>query len=173
MKNLSIDEITPVHINRVIDKLLRRTPSEANHAIGVIRKFFSWTKERVMLKYSPCDGMKMPARKNSRDRFLDDEELSQVFETARTTGYPYGNLVQLLLLTGQRRSEIVGLKWSWIDDVQKTITFPKDFTKTGVIHTIPLTPMMEAVFNSTDCVSDQVFPAEGKSSGYVFRIFKM
>ena len=124
-ENIPIDEITPAHINRVIDKLLRRTPSEANHAFGVIRKFFSWTKERGMLAYSPCDGMKMPARKNSRDRFLDDEELAQVFATARSTGYPYGNLVQLLLLTGQRRSEIVGLKWSWIDDVQKPSPSPK------------------------------------------------
>ena len=88
LKNLPLEEITPRHITRVLDRLVRRTPSEANHAFGVIRKFFSWTKERGYLPHSPCDGMKMPARKRSRDRFLDDAELADVWNTARTTGHP-------------------------------------------------------------------------------------
>ena len=164
LKNMALDDIDQRHITRVVDRLLK-TPSEANHAFGVIRKFFSWTRERGYLKHSPCDGMKMPARKNNRDRYLNDEELAQVFTTAKATGHPYGTLVQLLLLTGQRRSEIVGCQWNWIDASAKTITFPRDFTKTGVIHTIPLTPMAEAVLETIPRLNDHLYPAHGKSTG--------
>ncbi len=164
-KNLPLEEIRTRHITRVLDRLVRKTPSEANHAFGVIRKFFSWTKERGYLQHSPCEGMKMPARKKSRDRFLNDNELAQVWSTAIATGHPYGALVQLLLLTGQRRSEIVGLRWDWIDEGQKTITFPKDFTKTGVIHTIPLTATMAKVIDTIPRMKDHLFPAEGKATG--------
>jgi len=165
LQNFPLEEITPHHINRILDRLLRRTPSEANHAFGVIRKFFSWTRERGYLATTPCDGMKIPARKKSRDRFLDDDELGQAFYTAGATGHPYGTLVQLLLLTGQRRFEIIGLRWDWIDDGQRTITFPKDFTKTGVIHTIPLTPMMEAVFDTVPRLDEFLFSSRGDTPG--------
>jgi len=163
-KNISLEEIDTSHINRSIDRLLK-TPSEANHAFGVIRKFFSWTRERGYIKHSPCEGMKMPAKRNSRDRYLNDDELRKVWETANLVGHPYGTLVNLLLLTGQRRSEIVGLKWSWIDEKEKTLTFPKDFTKTGVIHTIPLTPMMMDVFETIPRLNDHLYPAYGRTKG--------
>jgi integrase len=51
-----------------------------------------------------------PAPKNKRDRVLTDEELVAVWYAARDIGYPYGDMIRLLLVTGQRRSEVARLR---------------------------------------------------------------
>ena len=50
----------------------------------------------------------------------------------------YGRIVQLLLLTGCRRDEIGGLRWSEVDLKARTITLPGERTKNGRPHVIPL-----------------------------------
>jgi hypothetical protein len=47
----------------------------------------------------------LPAKEVARDRVLDDDELDQVILAARKIGGPYGGIVELLALTGQRREE--------------------------------------------------------------------
>jgi integrase len=41
---------------------------------------------------------------------LNDTELTQVILAARKIGGPYGAIVELLALTGQRREEVAGLQ---------------------------------------------------------------
>jgi integrase len=57
-------------------------------------------------------------------RVLKPEELVNVWRSAEVEGYPYGTVVQLLILTGQRRGEIAQLRWSWIKEKDMTITLP-------------------------------------------------
>jgi integrase len=45
----------------------------------------------------------------------------------------------LLLFTGMRRQETLALRWADIDFSQKTLTVPRDKSKTGREHTLPLT----------------------------------
>jgi integrase len=51
----------------------------------------------------------------------------------------YGRILRLILLTGCRREEIGGLKWSEIDLEARTITLPVDRTKNHQAHVVPLT----------------------------------
>ena len=50
----------------------------------------------------------------------------------------YGHILRLLLLTGCRREEIGGLRWSEIDTEARTITLPRDRTKNGQEYVVPL-----------------------------------
>jgi hypothetical protein len=68
-----------------------------------------------MLKTSPCLGVKPPAAERSRDRVLTDAELHNVWLAAGKIGGPFGALVQLLALTGQRRDEVAQMEWAVID----------------------------------------------------------
>ena len=45
--------------------------------------------------------------------------------------------MELLALTGQRRSEIGALKWQWIDTTNQTITLPSSITKNKREHKLP------------------------------------
>ena len=62
-----------------------------------------------MIAVSPCDRIKaaeLHGAPVARDRVLNDEEIRAVWHAAEAMDYPYKQLVQLLLLTGQRRDEI-------------------------------------------------------------------
>ena len=51
----------------------------------------------------------------ARERILGDDELRKVWKVADGEFYPFGALIQLLLLTGARKSEVAGMRWAEID----------------------------------------------------------
>jgi integrase len=69
---------------------------------------------------------------------LDDQELAQVTIAARKMGGPYGGIVQLLVLTGQRREEVARLTWQELDLQQGVWTIPKSRTKNAKGHVVHL-----------------------------------
>lgn len=133
-------------VNTIIDTLLHK-PTEANHAFQVIRCFFRWAVRRRYLQHSPCEGMQAPSRYVPRDRVLTDEELLTVFVRARD-GSIFGQIVQLCILTGQRRSEIGALRGEYIDRKARTITLPASVTKNRRQHTFPYGEMVAEMLAS-------------------------
>src|SRR3981189_1878972 len=83
----------------------RGAPVAANKALKAIKTFFRWCVGRAVLDRSPADGVPLPTKEVARDRVLSDDELARVIAAARQLGGPYGGIVELLALTGQRREE--------------------------------------------------------------------
>ncbi|MGF1610373.1 MAG: tyrosine-type recombinase/integrase [Kiloniellales bacterium] len=129
-------DITQYDIMRRVQKL-SKTPAEQNYAFAAIKIFFRWAKRNNYIDHNPLADLPMPAAKKSRDRVLAPVELAEVYRKALAYGYPFGPIVALLVLTGQRRGEIGGLKWSWIDRQAQTITLPAGFAKNKREHTFP------------------------------------
>jgi integrase len=96
-----------------------------------IKQFLRWCVGRAVLDQSPAEGIPLPAKTTARDRVLDDDELARVIVAARQIGDPYGGIVELLALTGQRREEVAQLTWEEIDFSQRIWTIPKSRTKNG------------------------------------------
>jgi integrase len=76
---------------------------------------------------------------------LDDKELRKVWLAADELGHPYGGIVKLLILTGQRRNEIAGLRRSEVDMDERVLHLPPARTKNGLAHDIPLSAPAQAV----------------------------
>lgn len=133
-----LTDIADEDIGDIIDDLLN-TPSEANHAFKEARTFFRWAAKppRRYVPYSPLQGMEMPAREYRRRRVLNDAELVSVWRAALRKGYPYGTIMQLLILMGQRRGETVWLHHAWINERERLITIPPEHTKNSLEHTFP------------------------------------
>jgi integrase len=108
--------------------------------------------------------MKMPARYVPRQRVLTDEELRQVWLTAENAGYPFGTIVRLLILTGQRTGEINSLRFEFIDGDNLTITFPE--TKNGRLHTVPYGPLLMRVLKEVPQKSRYLFPGRDPAKPY-------
>lgn len=167
-----IAAVTKADVLEVLDAILARgAPSAAIHAYAVIRKFFNWTVERGLIETSPCLHLKPPAKKQSRERVLSDDEIVTLWKASLAEGYPFGTIFQLLLLTGQRRGEVVGMRWAELDLKQGVWTIPGARTKNGKAHSVPLTPRVRAILKSLPRFeSEFVFPARGKPeqsySGY-------
>jgi integrase len=103
-----------------------------------IRTFLRWCVGRAILDQSPAEGVPLSAKEVARDRVLGDKELAQVVLAARRMGGPYGGIVELLALTGQRREEVARLKWEELDLTRRIWTLPKSRTKNSKEHVVHL-----------------------------------
>jgi integrase len=104
---------------------------------------------------------------------LTDDELKRVWIAAEKMGYPFGPIAQLLILTGQRKSEIGALKWEYLGDDR--ITLPPTVTKNGREHTFPVEPVCRSVLASLPHRDKQLFAFEASGSadcynGYAFHL---
>ena len=142
----SIHEISKRDIVELISAIEQRgAPVAANKTLKTIKTFLRWCVGRAVLDQSPADGVPLPAKEVARDRVLTDPELAQVILAARTMGGPYGGIVELLALTGQRREEVAGSTWDEFDLDQRIWTLPKARTKNAKQHTVHLSAQAIAV----------------------------
>lgn len=159
---MALGDITPQRIAAVIDLMLD-TPSEANHAFATVRKFFNWAREHHHIERSPCEGMRMPTKQRPRERILGPNEIAKIHAAAIAYPYPYGAIVHLLLLTAQRRQEIVGLRWDEVDLDAGLITIPAARNKSGRAHVLPIAPVARDILASLPRLGPLVFPARGRT----------
>jgi integrase len=100
---------------------------------------------------------RVKGRSRDRDRVLNDDELRVVWRASEVGG-TFGAVVRLLLLTGQRRSDVYGMAWEEIDD-SGVWTIPKERYKTGEAHTVPLSKAALAIVEGQPCIGRLVFPS--------------
>ena len=135
----SIHEITKRHVVEVISAIEQRgAPAAANKTLKSIKTFLRWCVGRAVLDQSPAEGVPLPAKEVARDRVLDDRELANIILAAREIGGPYGGIVELLALTGQRREEVAGLTWEELDLERRIWTLSKSRTKNAKQHRVHL-----------------------------------
>ncbi|HTW54277.1 MAG TPA: site-specific integrase [Stellaceae bacterium] len=156
LAKVSVGDVATRNIVHILDRL-RDTPSEAAHFLAATRIFFNWCIRRTYVSANPC--AKLTAAKSPpRERVLSDAELAQVYRCATTYPFPFGAVVRLLILTGQRRGEIGLLRWDWIDEQKHSITFPGEFTKNRRSHTFPYGQMVADILAALPRTSSYVFP---------------
>jgi len=151
-----LGDIKTARIAELLDGI--RGISERRHAFAALRTFFRFALRRGLIKISPCERLQMPGGKGQgRERILSDDELLAVWSAAESMGYPFGTIVHLLILTGQRRSEIGGLRREWVK--ADRIDFPAGIMKAKKPHTIPLSPIVSELLAAIPIDRGCLFPA--------------
>ena len=156
-----VADIDRADVLALVEAVAKRSPWQAHHMLSYASRFFNWAIERGIygLKSSPCERIRpsrLIGRKEPRQRVLDDDEIQALWTAC--TDYPFGSFVRMLLLTGQRRTEVAGMRWSEIDLHRKVWTIPAARMKAGAAHVVPLTaPVIELLeglprFQRGDCV---------------------
>jgi integrase len=79
------------------------------------------------------------AEKKPRQRVLSDDEIRAFWRATEKLGYPLGPLFRMLLLTGQRKSEVAEAQWAELDLTAKLWTVPPERFKSDSAHIVPLT----------------------------------
>lgn len=103
---------------------------------------FGWAAKRGDMSGNPLAKMAKPEAPKARDRVLTDDELAFVWKATERVSAPFGPLYRLLILTGQRRSEVAEISWSELDRASSTWTIPAGRAKNGVAHIVPLTELV-------------------------------
>lgn len=134
----------------------------ANRTLTNLKTFFDWCVDRDMRESSPVASLGAFAHETERERKLTAAELVAAWKVADREGYPFGRLVQSLILLGQRRDELRELPRTTELDLHGTTlvlddgsrwceplwTIPKERTKNGREHLVPLSPQAVALLKS-------------------------
>jgi integrase len=144
-RSRAITEITSRDVIAVVDDAVTRgAPYQAHNLLGHVRRLFNWAIARGAygLDRSPCDRMKpkdVIGKKAVRQRVLNDAELRALWRAADSLGYPYGPLFRMLVLTGQRKSEVAEARWREFNLEKGLWVIPADRMKMEAAHVVPLT----------------------------------
>lgn len=146
-KSTDITKIDRATVHELIDNISeQKGVSYAREVRKHLSILFNWAADRGICPFSPMAGMKRAdLRYKPRERVLSIEEIRTVWDAAAEMGYPFGPIVQLLILTGQRRSEIANIQRAWINSEYMHFEVPASAYKTGVTHVVPLTSRSQAI----------------------------
>lgn len=162
-----LDQITKADLMRVIDRIVDQGKlTQANRVRAFITRFFNWATERDLVKVSAAAALPKPAVEVSRDRILSREELTAVWQASDEMGFPFGHVVQLLVLTAQRRDEVAGMRWSELDFDRARWVISKERAKNGKAHIVHLSPQALAILSKIPRRDeiDLVFTTTGRSA---------
>jgi integrase len=164
------NDVTRRDIIHILDTLVDRgAPIAANRTLAVIRKMFRFGITRDLVPHNPCEAVQAPAEEHQRDRVLSAAEINKLWKNlegenlAMTSGIKL--CLQLVLVTAQRRGELVMAQWSDFDLVAGWWTIPEGTTKNKLPHRVPLSPLALRLLKAakkTD--SELVFPNPGGTS---------
>jgi integrase len=145
LHRLDVNTITRAHVAQRLAVIREETSDvTAGRARAALAAFFTRSMQEGICESNPTIGTRPQAEKPQRDRVLSDDELRTIWNALPESDF--GRAVKLLMLTGARRSEIGGLRWSEIHD--DAIHLPAERCKNGRAHTVPITDMMRTVLES-------------------------
>ncbi len=142
----------------------RGSPYQAHNALGYLKRLYSWAigTNEFGVTTSPVASLRpadLIGKRESRDRVLADLELRAVWDASDGMGYPYGPLIRLLILTGQREREVADMAWSEVDFDRALWTIPAIRMKGDRTHQVPLSSDASALLQGLPRFSagDHVF----------------
>ena len=74
-----------------------------------------------ILYSNPCDRTKSPRAEEKEAKYIDEVQAEKLLQALESADETHRTIVRLLLFTGMRRGEVLGLKWSDIDFNNSTL----------------------------------------------------
>ena len=140
-----LDRISPAQVGQWLNRYSRTAPGGANRALNVLCQILNFAVACGHIEVNPARGVRRN-RRPALTRFLSREEVGRLHEVldrqTRSRDRQQADIVRLLLLTGCRRGEIVGLRWS---EVRGGMLALAD-SKTGP-RTVPLSSRARAILD--------------------------
>ena len=165
-----------------LHKQMGDTPGSANRAMQLGRAMYNFgIKTRFLTRVdNPFAALSMfPERE--RDRVLSDDEAGRLISAISEAPYSHcqertlADMIMLWLLTGVRKTVVLKMKWSEIDEQIWLWTIPAANMKgrksqeilLGPAEIQILTTRKEMLTEESDFFSDFVFPSERSASGHI------
>lgn len=158
-------EISPQMIARVLSHI-EKTAGPVDETLKVIRGVFKFALSRGLFHGQvPTAGMTNRQAPVKETRALSDDELSGIWHAAGYQGWPFGSVIRLLMLTGQRKTEIAALRWEEVDWDRQLLILPAERVKNRAgAHEVPLSEPAVQILREAQAAYDLL----GADSGLVF-----
>lgn len=171
--NTKMENITRNDVDRLHAKLKQEVSVyTANRAIVLLGHMFKmaceWGNSDEM--YNPTNGIKK-FKEASRDRFIQPAELQSFFKALdEETNYQFRDFVTLSLLVGQRRNNMLSMRWENVNLVDQDMPFAYfPDSKNGEPQRIPLSSQAYDILQNMkkrqgNPSKGWVFPSDAKKS---------
>lgn len=104
---MPIDAITPADVREYLDRRGQKAPVRANREKAMLSTLFNHAREWGYTSTpNPCAGVR-GFRERGRDRYVEDEEFSAVWEAASA---PVRDAMDIAYLTGQRPADVLKMR---------------------------------------------------------------
>lgn len=145
-----ICEITTLEVERCLDNLRESglAPATCNRILAALKSICALAEVfgHIPFGLSPCRQVRPLKVASRRDRFLSLEEGKKLMAYLRANDRKESKALQLLLLTGARKSEILRAKWENLDLDNRMLTVP--LSKSGKPRYIYLSEEAVKIFRS-------------------------
>jgi integrase len=159
--NTPMPHIGRTQLQPIIDAIPAKQKAMRRNVFAYASILFSWALTRGYIPTNPLMSMAKPDAPKARERVLTDTEVEIIWTASGALRMPWGHFYRLLLLTGQRKSEVAGLRWEELDRNEAIWTIPANRAKNDKAHIVPLSPPAIAELN--ELAAGTIWP----KSGYV------
>ncbi|MBS3819941.1 site-specific integrase [bacterium] len=162
-KDVNLSEINPGDVRKYITERRKNglSPATINRELSLLKSILYAAEYDGLIESNPIRGrrIKRLEENNSRekkilDMKLTDEDLRRLIDCASPYFKP---ILQIALVTGMRRSEILKMKWNDINFRLGTIYIPKENSKSKQDRTIPIDSYLFNILDSIERKGDYVF----------------
>jgi integrase len=161
-----VADLKRIEIGRFRDKVAKNaSPLTSNSVVVLINRVLNWAVDEGLIEVNPAARLRKVGERKPRERVLTHagivafwksleametmtgEHMARA-EKGRMLSPATRSILRLLLLTGQRRSEVVEAQKSELEleGKEPVWTIPGARTKNGLLHRLPLCPMAAAEF---------------------------
>ena len=154
LHDLSLAAVDREAVARLLTRLGPHGLTVANRTRASLSAMFTWAMGEGLALNNPVVGTNVK-REFPRERVLSNDELRLVWNALEPGDY--GDIVKVLLLTGQRAGEIGGLTWDEVDFERGVISLPGERTKNYRPHEIPLSRTVLELLRGRERRTDRDF----------------
>jgi integrase len=141
--------ITKVDLRAIAAQLTRLTsecgPVQANRTRETLSAFLNWCAGEGLVENNAAT-FANTHKETPRVRVLTASELQAIWNALPNSDF--GDILKLLILSGQRANEIAQLLWSEIDLERGVIALPPSRTKNHRAHVIPISGPMRTILEA-------------------------
>ena len=158
-----VERITSEDVYNLLHSIT--APYQANRVHAHLSGFFRWcqTQPAIPVSVNPVKSVLKPNVEVSRDRELSRKEMQAVLTAFREMDNVFGQLYEILIRTGLRKSEIGKLTWDRLDLDEATLELKAGNTKNAKPVIVPLTPVVLSLFQSIEQDGPYVFTTNGRT----------
>lgn len=161
--NRPVAQIARFDVSSVVNEHLNaEQPAAARMRLAALKTMFGWLVSEGYIDFSPADKYKLKIPTVRRERVLSNEEIRLLWQASESEAAPFGQFIRVLLLTGQRRNEVAGMRRAELADGLWQL--PKARTKNKRDHVVPLSPLALAEIESVEHASGLVFTTNGRTA---------
>lgn len=163
-----VSSISRSEIKTVLRKRAAAAPISANRQLAYANAFFNWCTVEEIISENPARLIPKPTQEIPRDRHHSVSELTEIWAAAEKLGYPFGPLIQLLIVLPMRREELAGMPIRELElggdgATDGVWTLPAVRTKRSNALRVPLSPLTISIIEKA--IDDVRRPAD---SPFVF-----